>query len=186
MDPGQAWHGRTWRGGRPAAADELTQIRRQAASIADRRRAGPARQLGRTRWPATAGVLCNLLVQRGRLHLQEPVDVAGTSQASLPVAALGLTLREAEVLALVAKGRTNRQIGQALFITPRPPASTSHGSWPSSVNGRGEAAAVAHRLGLDKAMIFVGRDHPSLYHSGCGRLDPGQCARSGWNADQPS
>jgi DNA-binding CsgD family transcriptional regulator len=32
---------------------------------------------------------------------------------------LGLTHREAEVLALVAEGRTNRQIGQALFITPK-------------------------------------------------------------------
>jgi DNA-binding CsgD family transcriptional regulator len=32
---------------------------------------------------------------------------------------LGLTQREAEVLALVAEGRTNRQIGQALFITPK-------------------------------------------------------------------
>jgi class 3 adenylate cyclase len=36
---------------------------------------------------------------------------------------------------------------------PRWPASTSHGFWPSwgsPVAGRGEAAAVAHRLGLDK------------------------------------
>jgi Bacterial regulatory proteins, luxR family len=32
---------------------------------------------------------------------------------------LGLTQREAEVLALVADGQTNRQIGQALFITPK-------------------------------------------------------------------
>jgi DNA-binding CsgD family transcriptional regulator len=30
-----------------------------------------------------------------------------------------LTRREAEVLALVAAGRTNRQIGQELFITPK-------------------------------------------------------------------
>jgi DNA-binding CsgD family transcriptional regulator len=32
---------------------------------------------------------------------------------------LALTHREAEVLALVAEGRTNRQIGQELFITPK-------------------------------------------------------------------
>jgi ATP/maltotriose-dependent transcriptional regulator MalT len=32
---------------------------------------------------------------------------------------LGLTRREVEVLTLVAKGRTNRQISQALFITPK-------------------------------------------------------------------
>jgi DNA-binding CsgD family transcriptional regulator/tetratricopeptide (TPR) repeat protein len=93
----------------------------------------------------------DLLAQRGRLHLQEPVDAAATSQASSPVAALGLTQREAEVLALVAQGRTNRQIGQALFITEK--TASVHVSRilaKLGVAGRGEAAAVAHRLGLDK------------------------------------
>ena len=74
-----------------------------------------------------------LLAQRGRLRLEEPVDATAASAAPpSPAASLGLTRREVEVLALVAEGRTNRQIGQALFITPRRPASTSHGSWPSS------------------------------------------------------
>jgi hypothetical protein len=36
-----------------------------------------------------------------------------------PAASLGLTLHEAEVLALAAEDRTNRQIGQTLFITPQ-------------------------------------------------------------------
>jgi DNA-binding CsgD family transcriptional regulator len=66
-------------------------------------------------------------------------------------ASLGLTAREAEVLALVAAGRTNRQIGQALFITPK--TASIHVSRILAklrVTGRGEAAAVAHRLGLDK------------------------------------
>jgi DNA-binding CsgD family transcriptional regulator len=55
------------------------------------------------------------------------------------------------VLALVAEGRTNRQIGQALFITPK--TASIHVSRilaKLGVAGRGEAAAVAHRLGLDK------------------------------------
>jgi hypothetical protein len=73
-----------------------------------------------------------LLAQRGRLRLQEPVAVATTPEASSPAASLGLSQGEAEVLALVAAGRTNKQIGQELFITPRPPAFTSPGSWPSS------------------------------------------------------
>src|SRR4029453_2539780 len=61
-----------------------------------------------------------LLAQRGRLRLEEPVDTTAAPIApSSPAAALGLTQREAEVLALVAEGRTNRQIGQALFITPK-------------------------------------------------------------------
>ena len=93
-----------------------------------------------------------LLAQRGRLRLEEPVDTAAAPKApSSPAASLGLTRREAEVLALVAEGRTNRQIGQALFITPK--TASVHVSRilaKLGVAGRGEAAAVAHRLGLDK------------------------------------
>jgi DNA-binding CsgD family transcriptional regulator len=92
-----------------------------------------------------------LLAQRGRLRLQEPVDTAATPEASSPAASLGLTQREAEVLALVAEGRTNRQIGQELFITPK--TASVHVSRilaKLGVAGRGEAAAIAHRLGLDK------------------------------------
>jgi DNA-binding CsgD family transcriptional regulator/tetratricopeptide (TPR) repeat protein len=93
-----------------------------------------------------------LLAQRGRLHLEEPVDAATEPKAPpSPAASLGLTQREAEVLALVAEGRTNRQIGQALFITPK--TASIHVSRilaKLGVAGRGEAAAIAHRLGLDK------------------------------------
>jgi DNA-binding CsgD family transcriptional regulator len=92
-----------------------------------------------------------LLAQRGRLRLQEPVDQAAMPAASSPAASLGLTQREAEVLVLVAEGRTNRQIGQALFITPK--TASVHVSRilaKLGVAGRGEAAAIAHRLGLDK------------------------------------
>ena len=63
----------------------------------------------------------------------------------------GLTRRETEVLSLVAEGRTNRQIGQELFITTK--TASVHVSRilaKLGVAGRGEAAAVAHRLGLDK------------------------------------
>jgi DNA-binding CsgD family transcriptional regulator len=92
-----------------------------------------------------------LLAQRGRLRLQEPVAVATTPEASSPAASLGLSQGEAEVLALVAAGRTNKQIGQELFITPK--TASVHVSRilaKLGVAGRGEAAAVAHRLGLDK------------------------------------
>jgi DNA-binding CsgD family transcriptional regulator len=93
-----------------------------------------------------------LLAQRGRLRLQESVDTTTAREApSSSAASLGLTQREAEVLALVAEGRTNRQIGQELFITPK--TASVHVSRilaKLGVAGRGEAAAVAHRLGLDK------------------------------------
>jgi DNA-binding CsgD family transcriptional regulator/tetratricopeptide (TPR) repeat protein len=92
-----------------------------------------------------------LLAQRGRLRLQGAVEPV--SQPAEPSAAsrLGLTRREAEVLALVAAGRTNRQIGEALFITPK--TASIHVSRilaKLGVSGRVEAAAIAHRLGLAK------------------------------------
>ena len=58
---------------------------------------------------------------------------------------------KAEVLVLVAAGRTNRQIGQELFITEKTAGlHISHILTKLGVAGRGEAAAIAHRLGLDK------------------------------------
>jgi DNA-binding CsgD family transcriptional regulator/tetratricopeptide (TPR) repeat protein len=93
-----------------------------------------------------------LLAQRGRLRLKEPVDTSTSPEVpASPAASVGLTRREAEVLALVAEGRTNRQIGQALFITPK--TASVHVSRilaKLGAAGRGEAAAIAHRLGLDK------------------------------------
>jgi DNA-binding CsgD family transcriptional regulator/tetratricopeptide (TPR) repeat protein len=92
------------------------------------------------------------LAKRGRLRLTE--QVAAVAEPETPpstAASLGLTRRETEVLALVAEGRTNRQIGQALFITPK--TASIHVSRilaKLGVTGRGEAAAIAHRLGLDK------------------------------------
>jgi DNA-binding NarL/FixJ family response regulator len=60
-----------------------------------------------------------------------------------------LTPREAEVLALIAEGRTNRQIGAELFITGK--TASVHVSrilMKLGVANRAEAAAAAHRLGL--------------------------------------
>jgi DNA-binding CsgD family transcriptional regulator/tetratricopeptide (TPR) repeat protein len=93
-----------------------------------------------------------LLAQRGRIPLEASTEPAVHEPEAPSVAAsLGLTAREAEVLALVAAGRTNRQIGEQLFITPK--TASVHVSRilaKLGVAGRGEAAAVAHRLGLDK------------------------------------
>jgi DNA-binding CsgD family transcriptional regulator len=93
-----------------------------------------------------------LLAQRGRIQLEPPADPAAAEPEPPSVAAsLGLTRREAEVLALVAAGRTNRQIGQELFITPKTAGvHVSRILAKLGVTSRGEAAAVAHRLGLGK------------------------------------
>ena len=93
-----------------------------------------------------------LLAGRGRLRLDEPTaGVAAPEAPPTPAASLGLTRREAEVLALVAAGQTNRQIGAELFITEK--TASIHVSRilaKLGVAGRGQAAAVAHRLGLDR------------------------------------
>ena len=62
---------------------------------------------------------------------------------------LGLTAREREVLALVALGRTNRQIAEELFISENTAGvHVSNILGKLGVTGRGEAAAIAYRLGL--------------------------------------
>ncbi|MFF0522509.1 AAA family ATPase [Actinomadura nitritigenes] len=62
---------------------------------------------------------------------------------------LGLTPRETEVLRLVAAGRSNRDIAEALFISVKTASvHVSHILGKLGVAGRGEAAAAAHRLRL--------------------------------------
>ncbi|MER5768357.1 helix-turn-helix transcriptional regulator [Streptomyces sp. NPDC001985] len=63
--------------------------------------------------------------------------------------ALGLTPREQDVLRLVAAGRSNRQIADTLYISPKTASvHVSNILAKLSVSGRGEAAALAHRLRL--------------------------------------
>jgi DNA-binding NarL/FixJ family response regulator len=91
------------------------------------------------------------LAKRGRLRLEDHPDKAATSTVPSPAASLGLTRREAEVLGLVAKGRTNQQIGQELFITQGTAGvHVSRILTKLGVASRVEAAAIAHRLDLDK------------------------------------
>ena len=65
------------------------------------------------------------------------------------VAAYDLTPREVEVLRLVATGRTNRQIGEVLFISESTAGvHVSRILAKFGVPGRVEAATIAVRLGL--------------------------------------
>jgi DNA-binding CsgD family transcriptional regulator/tetratricopeptide (TPR) repeat protein len=84
------------------------------------------------------------LARRARVQLHgEAAEQGG------PAAQLGLTDREVEVLALLADGRTNRQIGNELFISAK--TASAHASRifaKLGVANRAEAAGVAHRLGL--------------------------------------
>ena len=94
-----------------------------------------------------------MLSRRARIALApEPASGGeGESGAAQPTATdeLGLTPREREVLALVADGRTNRQIAQALFISDKTASvHVSNILAKLGVANRAEAAATVHRLGL--------------------------------------
>jgi DNA-binding CsgD family transcriptional regulator len=92
------------------------------------------------------------LARRARIDLHEDQPAAAPQSDDSPVARLGLTPRELEVLLLVAEGRTNRVIGETLFMSEK--TASVHVSRilaKLGVGGRVEAAAVAHRLGLTAA-----------------------------------
>jgi DNA-binding CsgD family transcriptional regulator/tetratricopeptide (TPR) repeat protein len=88
------------------------------------------------------------IARRARIALQPPAE-EGVPEAAVEEDPFGLTPREREVLALVADGRTNRQIAERLFISE-----STAGVHVSNILGklgvasRGEAAAIAFRLGL--------------------------------------
>jgi DNA-binding NarL/FixJ family response regulator len=72
-----------------------------------------------------------------------------TAAAEDPLARFGLTDREREILVLLAAGRSNPQIAEALFISPKTASvHVSNILAKLGVDGRVEAAAVAHRLGV--------------------------------------
>ncbi len=80
------------------------------------------------------------VAQRARLRTAPAAEGAG------PVP---LTARERDVLRLVAEGRTNRQIAEALFISPKTASvHVSNILAKLEVSTRTEAAALALRLGL--------------------------------------
>ncbi len=90
------------------------------------------------------------LAARARLSLggsEEAEDAPPAAPEELP---FGLTPRELQVLALVARGATNREIGAELYMAEK--TASVHVSRILSkldVRSRTEAAAVAHRHGLD-------------------------------------
>jgi DNA-binding CsgD family transcriptional regulator len=89
-----------------------------------------------------------------RLVLDEARDFAQRSRlilagAEREPAIFGLTGRELEVLRLVAAGMSNRQIGGALFLSPKTVSvHVSHILTKLGVASRGEAAALAFSQGL--------------------------------------
>jgi DNA-binding NarL/FixJ family response regulator/tetratricopeptide (TPR) repeat protein len=120
-------------GDRSAAGEAL----REAARLAGELRAEPLE------------VEIEGLARRARIALDdEPAPAAADSELD----ALGLTQRERAVLELVADGRTNREIGETLFMAEK--TASVHVSRilaKLGVRSRVEAATAAHRLGVTSA-----------------------------------
>jgi DNA-binding CsgD family transcriptional regulator len=83
-----------------------------------------------------------------RISLQQP-HPASTPATTPLIQRLGLTPRELEVLGYLVAGRSNREIGQALFVSAKTASvHVSNILRKLDVTNRVEAAGVAHKLGL--------------------------------------
>jgi DNA-binding CsgD family transcriptional regulator/tetratricopeptide (TPR) repeat protein len=150
-----------------AAAQAWEGLRRPYAVAYVRWREAEARLAGRGNRALAAGALraaldiaerlgaeplvgaIKALAARARLSLEPDLRADEEPRAADEAARLGLTVREREVLVLVALGRTNRQIADALFISENTAGvHVSNILGKLGVKGRGEAAAVAYRLGI--------------------------------------
>ena len=123
-----------------AARDRVGATRAASEALSTARRLGSA-------WLAEE---VESLAARARLHLGE--DGAAAARAARRDAdddPFGLTAREREVLALVAAGATNREIGEQLHMAEK--TASVHVSRilaKLNVRSRTEAAAVAYRQGM--------------------------------------
>jgi DNA-binding NarL/FixJ family response regulator len=118
---------------------------RDAAAEAARDALGVAAEI-EARWLAEEA---SALVQRARLQLAGHADAIIAADEDVDEEPFGLTPRERQVLALIAEGATNRQIGAALFMAEK--TASVHVSRILSklgVHSRTQAAAMAHRLHL--------------------------------------
>ncbi|MEV0324159.1 AAA family ATPase [Streptomyces sp. NPDC050658] len=120
-----------------ADRERAAELLRQAREVAERLAARPLTEA------------VTELARRARLPL-DPREATRPPLAPVdPAEALGLTSRERDVLRRVAAGRSNRQIAEELFISPKTASvHVSNILAKLGVTGRGEAAALAHRLRL--------------------------------------
>jgi len=88
-------------------------------------------------------------VRHRLVGLRERIDALAAAQQSRDRLPDGLTPREADVLRLLARGHSNREIGQLLFISQNTAANHVRSIlMKTESTNRTEAAAFAHRHGL--------------------------------------
>jgi DNA-binding CsgD family transcriptional regulator len=122
-----------------ATGDREGAVTPAAAALAEAERMGAAWLAGEV----------ESLAARARLRLGDG-EAPAAEEADDGGDPFGLTPRERQVLALVAAGATNREIGRQLYMAEK--TASVHVSRilaKLDVRSRTEAAGVAHRLGLD-------------------------------------
>jgi DNA-binding CsgD family transcriptional regulator len=120
-------------GNRARAASELEAARLIAESLG----AAPLREL------------IDELAKLARLPLGDAVTEHGAKQDNTAYDDFGLTDRERDVLELLADGKTNREIGAALYMSPKTASvHVTHILAKLNARSRVQAAAIAVRLGL--------------------------------------
>jgi DNA-binding CsgD family transcriptional regulator len=105
----------------------------------------------RDRIAALLGEAAALAERIGMQTLLGRISALGSS-GSEPALPAGLSSREAQILALVARGLSNREIGKALFISEHTAANHIRSILrKTGCSNRTEAASYAHRHGLVEA-----------------------------------
>jgi DNA-binding NarL/FixJ family response regulator len=125
-------------------------VSRRGDRDAATREVGAARELATRLGAAPLVRELESLARRARLGGARAVSgVAASRSDGGPTAPFGLSEREREVLALVASGDSNREIGEKLFISPRTASvHVSNILGKMGASSRVEAATLALRLGL--------------------------------------
>jgi DNA-binding NarL/FixJ family response regulator len=107
--------GRVWTAIATKSADEadVTDVARQLADVGEPWDA--SRMVGQAALDSSDAQAARRLLEQARTFVVEPSDLAGEDG----LVALGLSEREADVAKLVAEGRTHKEVGAQLYISPK-------------------------------------------------------------------
>lgn len=138
-----------WLGNRNAYQAARTLTSGAAAALSCSNRAGAASRLRRAQEIAGQLEARPLLSAITDLAVRAGLDDAAPDPDECPARRYGLTAREREVLRVLARGLTNRQIAAELYLSPNTVGVHIARIFTKlNVNSRAEATALAHRAGF--------------------------------------
>jgi DNA-binding CsgD family transcriptional regulator len=103
------------------------------------------------------------LARRARIDLSDPTQPVRHDEPPPAARTFGLTDRELAVLQLLAQGKTNAEIGAALFMSPKTASvHVTHILRKLDVTTRVQAATLAERAGLLDPNAGAGVNRPTV------------------------